>query len=85
MEAPSQIGLEVRTVIGDNLPSTLVGVDVGMNRHRPHTCSRAHFSYKTDSEIDSMSLEDSKTYAKQCRDGLFELLHHRGRREGGGM
>ena len=34
MEATSHIGLEVRTVIGDNLPSSLVGVDVGMNRHR---------------------------------------------------
>ena len=31
MEATSQIGLEVRTVIGDNLPSALVGVDVGMD------------------------------------------------------
>ena len=52
----SQIGLEVRTVIGDNLPSTLVGVDVGMDRHRARAHSRAHFFYKTDSEVDSMSL-----------------------------
>ena len=74
----SQIGLEVRIVIGDNLPSSLVGVDVGMNRHRERTCSCAPFSYKTDIEVDSMSLEDSKAYAKHCRDGLFELLHHKG-------
>ena len=66
MEAPSQIGLEVRTVIGDNLPSALMVVDVGMDRHRAHAHSRAHFSYKTDSEVDSMSLKDAKAYAKQC-------------------
>ena len=46
MEATSQIGIEARTIIGDNLPYSLVGVDVGMNRHRAHACSRAHFSYK---------------------------------------
>ena len=76
MEATSQIGLEVRTVIGDNLPSALVGVDVRMNRHRAHACFCAHFSYKTNGEVDSMSLEDSKAYAKHFRDGLFDLLHH---------
>jgi len=31
MEVPSQIGLEVRTVIGDNLPYALMAVDVGMD------------------------------------------------------
>ena len=80
MEAPSQIGLEVRTVIGDNLPYSLVGVDARMYRHREHTHSCAHFSYKIDSEVYSMSLEDAKAYAKHCRDGLFDLLH---REEGG--
>ena len=62
----SQIGLEARTIIGENLPSALVGVDVGMNRHREHARSHAHFSYKTDSEVDSMNLEDAKAYAKHC-------------------
>ena len=82
MEAPSQIGLEVRTIIGDNLPSALMAVDVGMDRHRARACSRAHFSYKTDSEVDSMSLEDAKAYAKHCRDGLFDLLHREERGRG---
>ena len=80
MEVPSQIGLEVRTIIGDNLPSALMVVDVGMDRHRTRTHSRAHFSYKTNSEVDSMSLEDAKAYEKHCQDGLFDLLH---REEGG--
>ena len=31
MEAPSQIGLEVRTIIRDNLPSALMAIDVGMD------------------------------------------------------
>ena len=53
---------------------------MGMNRHRAHACSHAHFSYKTNNEVDSMSLEDAKAYAKHCRDGLFDLLH---REEGG--
>ena len=76
MEVTSHIGLEVRTVIGDNLPSALVGVDVGMDRHRARACSHAYFSYKMDCEVDSMSLEEAKAYAKHCRDGLFDLLHH---------
>ena len=48
---------------------------MGMDRHRACTHSRALFSYKTDNEVDSMSLEDSKAYGKHCRDGLFDLLH----------
>ena len=80
MEAPSQIGLEVRTVIGDNLPSALMAVDVGMDQHRARAHYRAHFSYKTNNEVDSISLEDVKAYAKHCQDGLFDLLH---REEGG--
>ena len=66
MEATYQIGLEVRIVIGDNLPSALVGVDVGMDRHRACARSRAHFFNKIDSEVDSMSLEDANAYAKHC-------------------
>ena len=52
MEAASQIRLEERTVTRDNLPLALVGVDVGMNRHRAHACSCARFSYKTNIEVD---------------------------------
>ena len=65
MEVTSQIGLEARTVIGDNLPYVVVGVDVGMDRHRAHTRSHAHFYYKTDSEVDSMSLKDAKALCKK--------------------
>ena len=78
MEVTSQIGIEARTIIGDNLQSSLEGVDVDMNQHRARACSHAFFSYKTDIEVDSMSLKDAKAYAKHCRDGWFELLHHEG-------
>ena len=80
MEATSQIGLEAITIIGDNLPFALVGVDVGMDQHRVCAHSHTHFSYKIESEVDSMSLEDAKAYAKHCSDGLFDLLN---REEGG--
>ena len=82
MEATSHIGIEARIVIGDNLQSALVGVDVGMNRHRECACSRSCFYYKTNIEVDSMSSEDAKAYAKHCRDGWFELLHHEGEGRG---
>ena len=62
-----------------------MGVDVGMNQHRARASSRARFSYKTDINVDSMSSEDAKAYAKHCRDGWFELLHHEGEGRGGGM
>ena len=43
MDVTSQIGLEVRTSLGENLQSALLGVSVGMDRHRACTTSRAHF------------------------------------------
>ena len=80
MEVTSQFGLEARTIIGGNLPSSLVGVDVGMNRHKACASSHACFSYKIDNEVDAMTNEDAKAYAKHCQYGWFELLHHK---EGG--
>jgi len=82
MDATSQIGLEVRTIIGENLQSTLVGVDVGMNRHRAPASYRTHFCYKIDVEVDSMSLQDAKAYAKHFRDGWFDFLHLEGEGRG---
>ena len=82
MDATSQIGLEVRTILGENLQSALFGVGVGMDRHRACATSHACFCYKIDEEVDSMSLEDAKAYAKQCRDGWFDLLHHEGEGQG---
>ena len=82
MEATSHIGLEARTVIGDNLQSALVGVDAGTNRHRARACLCAHFYYKTYIEVDSMSLKDAKAYSKHCLYGWFELLHHEGEGRG---
>ena len=82
MDATSQIGLEARTILGENLQSALFGVGVGMDRHKARSTSRACFCYKIDEEVDSMSLEDAKAYAKQCRDGWFDLLHHEGEGQG---
>ena len=32
--------------------------------------------YYTDEEIDNMSVEDLKTYAKNCRNGWHDLIFH---------
>ena len=74
--------LEVSSILGENLQSALLGVSVGMDGHRARTTSCAHFCYKTHKEVDLMSLEDAKAYAKDCRDGWFDLLHHEGEGRG---
>ena len=34
------------------------------------------FLYCTDEEIDNMNVEDLRTYAKNCRNGLQDLIFH---------
>ena len=82
LEATSQIGREVRGAIGESLQTTLVGVDVGMNRHKAHADSSAHFYYKTDVEVDSMTLEEVILYEIRCWDGWNNLLGHEGEGRG---
>jgi hypothetical protein len=49
----------------ENLESIFYGVDVGLNHQRAQANSRANFVYKTDEEIDSMSIEDIREYEKK--------------------
>jgi len=53
-----------------------VGLDVGMNRHKARFDSIARFDYRTDVEVDSMTLEEVRHYAKRCQDGWNNLLDH---------
>jgi hypothetical protein len=46
------------------LESIFYGVDVGLNRQRAEANYRAIFVYKKDEELDTMSVEDLKEYAK---------------------
>jgi len=82
MEVTSQIGRELRGAIGESLHSTLVGGDVGMNRHKAHVDSSAHFDYRTNVKVDFMTLEEVRHYAKICRDGWNNLLGHEGEGRG---
>ena len=66
-EATSQISWEARDVIIDNVHNGLGGVDVCLNRQREHENARNIFLYYTDEEIDKMSVENLKTYAKNYR------------------
>jgi hypothetical protein len=68
MEPTSQLGTTARNFVGDGLSSVLVGVDVGLVRERARSAIRQKFVYKTDDEIDGMSIEDVRAYAKICRD-----------------
>jgi hypothetical protein len=58
------------------LESIFYGVDVGLNRQRAKANSRAIFVYKTDAELDTMSVEDLKEYAKFFRDGWKEVIQN---------
>jgi hypothetical protein len=65
MQATSNVGKEARNAIRENLGSFFYGVDVGLNHQRDEANSRANFFYKTDEEIDSMSIEDIREYEKK--------------------
>jgi hypothetical protein len=58
------------------LESIFYGVDVGLNRQRAEANSRAIFVYKTDEELDTMSVEDLKEYAKFFRNGWKEVIQN---------
>ena len=47
-----------------------------MNRQRARENARANFVYYTYEEIDNMSVEDLKTYAKNFRNGWKDLIVH---------
>jgi hypothetical protein len=52
------------------------GVGVGMNRQRAKANSRATFVYKTNAELDTMSAEDVKEYAKFCHDRWKKVIQN---------
>ena len=76
MDATSQICREVRDAIIDNVHSGLGGVDVCLNRQRACENSNTNFLYYTDEDIDNMSVEYLKTYAKNFRNGWRDLILH---------
>ena len=58
------------------MESIFYGVDVGLNRQRVEANSRANFVYKTNEEIDSMSVEDIWEYEKFYHNGWKVLIHN---------
>jgi len=76
MDATSQISREARDVMIDNVHSGLSGVDLCLNRQRARENARANFVYHTDEEIYNMNVEDLRTYAINCRNGLQDLIFH---------
>ena len=72
----SQISQEARDAIIDNVHSGLGGVDVCLNRQRALENLHANFVYYTNEEIDNMSVEDLKKYAKNCRNGWQDLIFY---------
>ena len=74
MNATFQISREARDVIIENVQSELDGIDVCRNRQR--ACENAHdnFLFYTNEEIDNMSVEDLKTYAKNYRNDWKDLI-----------
>ena len=81
MDATSQISREARDSIINNVQSGLGGVDVCLNQQRACENARANFVYYTDEEIDNMSVEYLKIYAKSCHNSWQDLIVH----EQGGM
>jgi hypothetical protein len=54
----------------------LFGIDVSLNRQRARSNAHDSFVYKTDDEIDRMSLEEVQAYAKFCHNGWKDLIGH---------
>ena len=76
MEATSQISREVRDAIINNVHNGLGGVYAFLNQQRECENAHANFVYYTEEEIDNMSVEDIKKYAKNCRNGWHDLIVH---------
>ena len=76
MDATSQISQEARDVMNDNVHSGLGGVNLCLNRQRACENARANFVYCIDEEIYNMNVEDLRTYAINCHNGLQELIFH---------
>ena len=77
MEDTSQVGRDMRDVVVDGVTLVFVGIDVGLSREREHVSYRQIFVYKTNDEVESMSLEDARDYdAKKFHDGWFDILSH---------
>ena len=74
MDATSQISREARDVMIENVHSGLSGVNIGLNRLRAREHAHANFFYHTDEEIYNMNVEDLRTYAINCRNGLQDLI-----------
>jgi hypothetical protein len=70
----SEIDKEARNAIRKNLESIFYGVDVGLNRQWEEANSWVIFVYKTNAELDTMSVEDIKEYAKIFDDGWKEVI-----------
>ena len=76
MDVTSQISREARDVMIDNVHSRLSGVDICLNLQRARENAHANFVYCTDEEIYNMNVEDLRTCAINCRNGLQDLIFH---------
>jgi hypothetical protein len=76
LQATSEVGKEARNAIGKKLEASCYGVDVGLNRRWAEANSRAIFVYKIDVELDTMSVEDFKEYAKYFCDGCKKIIQN---------
>jgi hypothetical protein len=74
METTSQLGTVGRESVGDGLASALAGVEVGLGRERARAIVRQSFVYKTNDEVDALSIDDLRAYAKSCRDIASDVL-----------
>ena len=76
MDATSQISREARDVMIDNVHSILGGVYLCLNLKRARENACANFVYRTNEELYNMNVEDLRTYAINCRNGLQDLIFH---------
>ena len=74
MEATSQVGKDAREAIVDNLNSTLIGIDVGLNQKRVWSNAHETFVYKVNDETDCMSLKEVWSYTKKFHSGWKDLI-----------
>ena len=67
---------DLRDAIIDNVQTRLGGIDIGLNRQRAREDAHDNFVYSTDNEIDNMSIEELRTYAKNYHNGWQDLIIH---------
>ena len=76
MGPTSQVGRATRDDVTEDLIMEFVVVYVGLYRYKVRATFPQRFAYKTNDEVDLMSIIDLRACAKECHDLAYDVISH---------